>query len=94
MAVKHELYSHHNELQDFVNEIDRILQMTIDKELLETCDTCGKELSKRAESCPHCGDPKFQGDQVSGCIGGMAKGLVALIMLGVLGTFVFSSLFK
>ena len=56
--------------------------MTIDKELLETCDVRCKELSQKAESCPHCGDLKFQGDHVSGCIGGMAKGFVALIMLG------------
>ena len=93
-AVKHELYSHYNECQDFVYETDRILQMTIDKELLETCDVCSNELSKRAESCPHCGDPKFQGDPVSGCISGVTKGAVALIVLAVLGSFIFSSLFK
>lgn len=93
MAAKHELCSHCNEPQYFY-EIDRILQMPIDKTQLETCDVCGKELSKRAEYCPHCGDPKFRGNPVSGCISGMIKGLVALIILGVLGSFVFSSLFK
>ena len=69
--------------------------MTMDKELLEICDVCvARNYPKELNLVPHCGDRKLQGDQMSGCTGGMIKGSVALIVLGGLGVYIFSSLFK
>ena len=57
---------------------------------LQTCDVCGKELSKRAEFCPHCGDPKYRGSPAEGCF----RGVMTLIFLGIVFWAVFSALFR
>ena len=66
----------------------------MNKDNLETCSVCSKELSKRAEACPHCGDPKFRGDPVLGCLGGLTRGIIALVILYGLVAAGFSWLVK
>ena len=54
-------------------------------EKLECCSVCGKEVSKKAQACPHCGDPRFKGDPVFGCLGTVMK---LIVLMGVLSACV------
>lgn len=65
-----------------------------ESERLETCCICKKELSHYAESCPHCGDPKFRGSTVDGCTTVIARGGCALVLLYAVVSALLSSLFK
>ena len=48
---------------------------------LTTCSECGKEISKKAESCPHCGEPGSKPFKL-GCGGA----IVIILFLGWLGS--------
>lgn len=48
---------------------------------LVTCKECGKEISNKADACPHCGaKPKR-----TGCFTWIIAGVCALIVIGVIG---------
>lgn len=63
---------------------------------LKPCRECGKEVSRKAEKCPHCGvkwpagrpliDTTFSGN-CSGCLGCLAMIILAIFALFMIGMF-------
>ena len=50
---------------------------------LTNCKECGKEVSTKAETCPHCGTPLRKQPTQYGCGTLILVGIVALILIGV-----------
>lgn len=50
---------------------------------LKNCKECGKEVSKKAEACPHCGAPVKKKPTQYGCGTLILIGIVAIIFIGV-----------
>ncbi len=61
---------------------------------LEICEVCGKEISRRAEECPHCGDPKNREGRLQGFFTAVVNLVVAVSVLVVLSAIVFALLQK
>lgn len=51
---------------------------------LNNCKECGNEVSTKAESCPKCGAVL---KKKTGCLGYIGAGLLILVIIGVLGSF-------
>lgn len=54
------------------------------------CPACGREVSAKAASCPHCGDPLRQEEQKQSATGVLAAILIALIIGGLLYAMIVS----
>lgn len=50
---------------------------------LTNCKECGKEVSKKAETCPHCGAPLKKQPTQYGCGTLIILGIVVFILIGV-----------
>ena len=66
----------------------------VSAEQLETCEVCGREISPRAEVCPHCGDPKYRGRLHRGCLKSLFQLIVTLGILGIVVAVVYLALQK
>jgi len=51
---------------------------------LKECKGCGKNVSKKAKSCPHCGEPFQRSTQ--GCVGGCSV-LILVLFVGALAMY-------